>query len=163
MLHFSKSDEESNSSTSWMAWGWGHFQQIFSFGWTVFLRIRNKLVISDTACVFQSNLSMHAGTSYLQHHHQPPQPLPPTQATPLSSQVPSSHSNSVVQVYSTLPSMAGGGTAEVPTLGLQSFQSIQVQHCSLIHTITCNAHIWPVLNSQIHLIFNYMVHIWQRW
>ncbi|KAL1249348.1 hypothetical protein QQF64_020353 [Cirrhinus molitorella] len=74
----------------------------------------------------QSNLSMHAGTSYLQHHQQPPQPLPPAQATPLSSQVPSSHSNSVVQVYSTLPPMAGGGTAEVPALGLQSFQSIQI-------------------------------------
>ncbi|KAK9954693.1 hypothetical protein ABG768_016742 [Culter alburnus] len=74
----------------------------------------------------QSNLSMHAGTSYLQHHQQPPQPLPQTQATPLSSQVSSSNSNSVVQVYSTLPSMAGGGTAEVPALGLQSFQSIQV-------------------------------------
>lgn len=51
----------------------------------------------------QSNLSMHAGTSYLQHHQQPPQPLPPAQATPLSSQVPSSNINSVVQVYSTLP------------------------------------------------------------
>ncbi len=111
-----------------------------SFGWTLLLRIRNKLVISDTVCVFQSNLSMHAGPSYLQHHHQPPQPLPPTQATPLSSQVPSSHSNSVVQVYSTLPSLAGGGTADVPTLGLQSFQSIQVQHSSLI--ITCSTHIW---------------------
>ncbi|CAM4675175.1 unnamed protein product [Leuciscus chuanchicus] len=71
----------------------------------------------------QSNLSMHAGSSYLQHHHQP---LPPTQATPLSSQVSSSHSNSVVQVYSTLPSMAGAGTAEGPALGLQSFQSIQI-------------------------------------
>ncbi|XP_016086876.1 zinc finger protein 341-like isoform X2 [Sinocyclocheilus grahami] len=73
----------------------------------------------------QSNLGMH-GTSYLQHHQQPPQPLPPTQATPMSSQVPSSNSNSVVQVYSTLPPMAGGGTAEVSALGLQSFQSIQV-------------------------------------
>ncbi len=28
-LHFSKSDEETNSSTSWMAWGWVHFQQNF--------------------------------------------------------------------------------------------------------------------------------------
>lgn len=75
----------------------------------------------------QNNLSMHAGTSYLQHHQQqPPQPLPPSQATPLSSQVPSSHSNSIVQVYSTLPSMAGGGIAEVSALGLQSFQSVQV-------------------------------------
>ncbi len=28
MLNFSKSDEETNSSTSWMDWGWGHFQLI---------------------------------------------------------------------------------------------------------------------------------------
>ncbi len=26
MLHFSKSDEETNSSKSWMAWGWAHFR-----------------------------------------------------------------------------------------------------------------------------------------
>uniref|UniRef100_A0A672NKY9 Zinc finger protein 341-like n=1 Tax=Sinocyclocheilus grahami TaxID=75366 RepID=A0A672NKY9_SINGR len=113
--------------------------------------------LDQPMAAMQSNLSMHAATSYLQHHQQPLQPLPPTQATSLSSQVPSSNSNSVVQVYSTLPPMAGAGIAEVPTLGLQSFQSIQVQHCSLIHTITCNAHILPVLNSQIHLIFNYML------
>ncbi len=31
MLHFSKSDEDTNSSTSWMAWGWAHFQQVFIF------------------------------------------------------------------------------------------------------------------------------------
>uniref|UniRef100_A0A674NWG0 Zinc finger protein 341 n=1 Tax=Takifugu rubripes TaxID=31033 RepID=A0A674NWG0_TAKRU len=56
----------------------------------------------------QSNLSMH------------------TAAQPLSSQVPVSHSNSVVQVYSALPHMAGGGGAgggsgvgEIHTLGLQ--------------------------------------------
>nr|XP_005174589.1 zinc finger protein 341 isoform X1 [Danio rerio] len=68
----------------------------------------------------QSNLSMHAGSSYLQ----PPQPLPQVQATPLS-QVSSSNSSSVVQVYSALPPLTGAGTAEVPALGLQSFQSIQ--------------------------------------
>ncbi len=28
MLHFSKSDEETNSSTSWMAWEWAHFLAI---------------------------------------------------------------------------------------------------------------------------------------
>ncbi|XP_016349582.1 zinc finger protein 341-like [Sinocyclocheilus anshuiensis] len=82
--------------------------------------------LDQPMAAMQSNLSMHAATSYLQHHQQPLQPLPPTQATPLSSQVPSSNSNSVVQVYSTLPPMAGAGIAEVPTLGLQSFQSIQV-------------------------------------
>ncbi len=26
-LHFSKSDEETNSSTSWMVWGWGHISK----------------------------------------------------------------------------------------------------------------------------------------
>ncbi len=35
MLHFSKSDEETNSSTSRVAWGWAHSQQIFIFGWTI--------------------------------------------------------------------------------------------------------------------------------
>ncbi len=29
------SDEETNSSTFWMAWGWVHFQLIFMFGWTI--------------------------------------------------------------------------------------------------------------------------------
>ncbi len=33
------SDEETYSSTSWMAWRWVHFQQIFLFGWTVPLNI----------------------------------------------------------------------------------------------------------------------------
>uniref|UniRef100_UPI0037E78C8E zinc finger protein 341 isoform X2 n=1 Tax=Semicossyphus pulcher TaxID=241346 RepID=UPI0037E78C8E len=99
----------------------------------------------------QSNLSMHtAGVSYLQHHHhhhhhhhqqqqqQSSHPLPSGQTQahplptgqppqqPLSSQVPVSHSNSVVQVYSTLPHMAGGGGAEIHTLGLQPFHPVQV-------------------------------------
>uniref|UniRef100_A0A3Q3LCQ0 Zinc finger protein 341 n=1 Tax=Mastacembelus armatus TaxID=205130 RepID=A0A3Q3LCQ0_9TELE len=52
----------------------------------------------------------------------PPHPLPTGQPAqqPLSSQVPVSHSNSVVQVYSTLPHMAGGGGAEIHTLGLHN-------------------------------------------
>ncbi len=29
------SDKESNSSSSWMAWGWVYFQQIFISGWTI--------------------------------------------------------------------------------------------------------------------------------
>ncbi|XP_056130663.1 zinc finger protein 341 [Lampris incognitus] len=94
----------------------------------------------------QSNLNMHtAGVSYLQHHHHhhhhqqqpshslpsgqtPAHPLPSGQPSqqPLSSQVPASHSNSVVQVYSTLPPMAGGSSAEIHTLGLQTFQPVQV-------------------------------------
>ncbi len=28
-------DKETNSATSWMAWGWVKFQQIFIFGWTI--------------------------------------------------------------------------------------------------------------------------------
>ncbi|GLD45697.1 zinc finger protein 341 isoform X1 [Lates japonicus] len=97
----------------------------------------------------QSNLSMHAaGVSYLQHHHHhhhhhhhqqsPIHCLRPNITScgqpaqqPLSSQVPASHSNSVVQVYSTLPHMAGvggggGGGAEIHTLGLQPFHPVQV-------------------------------------
>ncbi len=33
------SDEESNSSTSWIAWWWVHFQNIFSYGWTIPLSV----------------------------------------------------------------------------------------------------------------------------
>ncbi len=33
-ISFSKSDEETNSSTSWLAWEWVSFQQIVIFGWT---------------------------------------------------------------------------------------------------------------------------------
>ncbi|XP_061758461.1 zinc finger protein 341 isoform X2 [Nerophis ophidion] len=97
----------------------------------------------------QSNPSMHTtGISYLQplhhhhHHHQHHQqqpsshPLPPgqTSAHPLpagqaslpSSHVPAGHSNSVVQVYSTLPHMATAGNAEIHTLGLHPFHPVQV-------------------------------------
>uniref|UniRef100_A0A3P8SB71 Zinc finger protein 341 n=1 Tax=Amphiprion percula TaxID=161767 RepID=A0A3P8SB71_AMPPE len=58
----------------------------------------------------------------------PAHPLPAGQPAqqPLSSQVPANHSNSVVQVYSTLPHMAGGGGAEIHTLGLQPFHPVQV-------------------------------------
>ncbi len=41
MLHFSKSDEETNSSTSRMTRGWAHFQLIFIFGWTI-LSMRHR-------------------------------------------------------------------------------------------------------------------------
>ncbi|MBN3281441.1 ZN341 protein, partial [Polyodon spathula] len=64
----------------------------------------------------QSNLSMHTGSSYLQHGPPHSQPLS------LSSQ----SGNAVVQIYSTLSPMAGNGTAEVQTLGLQQFQQLQV-------------------------------------
>ncbi len=37
------SNEETNSSTSWMAWGWVHFQQILTLGWTVPLRKLNRV------------------------------------------------------------------------------------------------------------------------
>ncbi|KAM9444964.1 zinc finger protein 341 [Clarias gariepinus] len=73
----------------------------------------------------QANLSMPSAASYLQHHPQASQALPLAQAPPLSAQVPSSINSSVVQVYSTLPPMAGGGNAEVHTLGLQPFNSVQ--------------------------------------
>ncbi len=35
MLYFSKSDEETNSSTSWMIWGRGHVQLISILGWSI--------------------------------------------------------------------------------------------------------------------------------
>ncbi|CAL8253643.1 unnamed protein product [Arctogadus glacialis] len=79
------------------------------------------------------------------HHHLPQHPhphpqtqqqqshaLPPSQPSQqaLSLQVPACHAhahNAVqVQVYSTLPPLAGGGGAEIHALGLQPFQSVQV-------------------------------------
>uniref|UniRef100_H2L5S2 Zinc finger protein 341 n=1 Tax=Oryzias latipes TaxID=8090 RepID=H2L5S2_ORYLA len=71
---------------------------------------------------------------------QPPLSLPSSQTAahslpagapaqqPLSSQVPSSHSSSVVQVYSAMPHMAGGGggVAEIHSLGLQAYHPVQV-------------------------------------
>ncbi|KAG7281595.1 hypothetical protein CRUP_010070 [Coryphaenoides rupestris] len=88
------------------------------------------------------------------HPHPQPQPqqqshaLPPGQPTQqvLSLQVPAlqvptslthnavqvqvptslTHNAVQVQVYSTLPPLAGGGSAEIHTLGLQPFQSVQV-------------------------------------
>uniref|UniRef100_A0A3B4ALY5 C2H2-type domain-containing protein n=1 Tax=Periophthalmus magnuspinnatus TaxID=409849 RepID=A0A3B4ALY5_9GOBI len=61
-----------------------------------------------------------------QPSQQPQQPqLPPSQQN-LSSQVPASHSNSVVQVYSALPHMSAGSSAEIHTLGVQPFHPVQV-------------------------------------
>lgn len=121
----------------------------------IILKIYMK-IYSRRFYVLQSNLSMHtAGISYLQHHqnhhphHQQQQqqqsshtmpsgqtaahtlPAGPPAQQPLSSQVPVSHSNSVVQVYSALPHMAGGGGAgggvgEIHTLGLQQFHPVLV-------------------------------------
>ncbi|XP_049610973.1 zinc finger protein 341 isoform X1 [Syngnathus scovelli] len=94
----------------------------------------------------QSNPGMHTtGVSYLQHHHPhhpqhqpthtlpqsqtPAHPLPggqPGQQPLVSSHVPASHGNSVVQVYSTLPHMVGGGNADIHPLGLHPFHPVQV-------------------------------------
>uniref|UniRef100_A0A8C5F485 C2H2-type domain-containing protein n=1 Tax=Gadus morhua TaxID=8049 RepID=A0A8C5F485_GADMO len=69
----------------------------------------------------QSNVSMHAAGSHA---------LPPSQPSQqaLSLQVPACHAHNAVQVqvYSTLPPLAGGGGAEIHALGLQPFQSVQV-------------------------------------
>lgn len=126
----------------------------FSFLYLNGLKALIPAALLSNLSLLQSNLSMHtAGVSYLQHHHhhhhhqqqqqqqQPPHPLPSSQAPnhplpaaqpsqqPISSQVPASHSNSVVQVYSTLPHMSAGGVgggSEIHTLGLQPFHSVQV-------------------------------------
>ncbi len=50
-LHFSKSAKETNSSTSWMAWGWAHFQLIFIFGWTIPL----MKSVSNSTCHLKCN------------------------------------------------------------------------------------------------------------
>ncbi len=49
MLNFSKSDEETNSSTSWLAWGWVHFHFWVNHSF-VFLTIF-KIVAIQLICV----------------------------------------------------------------------------------------------------------------
>ncbi len=39
------SDEETNTSISWMAWEWVHFQQIYISGWTVPLNSQGLIEI----------------------------------------------------------------------------------------------------------------------
>ncbi|XP_039623291.1 zinc finger protein 341 isoform X3 [Polypterus senegalus] len=70
----------------------------------------------------QSNMNMHASSSYLQH---PAHPAPPSQSASLVAQVPSSSSNAGAQVYSSLPAIAGNGAGEVQGLSLQHFQQSQ--------------------------------------
>ncbi len=45
------SDEETNSSTSYLAWGWLHFQQIFIFGWTIPLMSQHTMGILNNCIV----------------------------------------------------------------------------------------------------------------
>ncbi|KAJ0064692.1 hypothetical protein NL108_011780, partial [Boleophthalmus pectinirostris] len=89
--------------------------------------------ISAFTSIEQPMATMQAPVQVIQETKQQPQPsqqpqqpqLPPSQQN-LSSQVPASHSNSVVQVYSALPHMSGGASAEIHTLGLQPFHPVQV-------------------------------------
>ncbi len=66
VTHFSKSDEETNSSTSWMAWGGGHLYQVFIFVWTIPLITKEIWHVtihpSDLVCVRWSPLGA-AGVS----------------------------------------------------------------------------------------------------
>ncbi len=51
MQNFSKSDEETNSSTSWYilgTWGWVHFQLILILGWTIPLNMNSKFLNRST-------------------------------------------------------------------------------------------------------------------
>ncbi len=70
MLHFSKPDEETNSSTSWMVWGWGHFNFWVNYSfknyeeWYVF-KILTKLT-ANVVCVhdFKSQHKIKTDTFY---------------------------------------------------------------------------------------------------
>ncbi len=54
MLHFSKSDEEANSSTSCIAWGWAHFRQILIFGWSIHFSINCWIQLYKEKQILQS-------------------------------------------------------------------------------------------------------------
>ncbi len=70
MLHFSSSvHEETNSSTSWMAWGWVHYQHIVWINYSFYLkvnivallalyllvRIRQILVLNNLHCMLATH------------------------------------------------------------------------------------------------------------
>ncbi len=40
-----------NKLTSWMAWGWEHFQQMFNFGWTT--PLKREFIIYSPPCCFK--------------------------------------------------------------------------------------------------------------
>ncbi|XP_074868339.1 zinc finger protein 341 isoform X4 [Carettochelys insculpta] len=79
----------------------------------------------------QSSLSMHTGTGYLSQPPPPPPP-PPPQPPPPSAQTlgapgqPSTSSSRGVEVYSTPAPIAGNGTVEMQTLGMQPYPPIEV-------------------------------------
>ncbi len=47
-------DEETNSSTSWMVWVWVHFHQMFCFGYIyicIFMHLADTFIQSDLKCI----------------------------------------------------------------------------------------------------------------
>ncbi len=52
------SDEETNSSTLWMVWGWVHFQQIFIFVWNIFLYMHVKKIQGYYLCSYHFTVPM---------------------------------------------------------------------------------------------------------
>ncbi len=54
MTQFSKSDEETNAFTAWMAWV--HFQQITIFMWTVPLMQTDWLLFNEEVCIKRHDL-----------------------------------------------------------------------------------------------------------
>ncbi len=61
------SDEETNSFTSWMAWGWVYFQQMFIFEWTISLSLPevSKYVLVAMRFVWFSGLKIASDTTLL--------------------------------------------------------------------------------------------------
>ncbi|XP_026512588.1 zinc finger protein 341 isoform X2 [Terrapene carolina triunguis] len=82
----------------------------------------------------QSSLSMHTGAGYLSQPPPPPlpPPPPPPQPPPPPAQTlgapgqPSTGGSRVVEVYSAPAPMAGNGTVEIQTLGMQPYPPIEV-------------------------------------
>uniref|UniRef100_G3NLN0 C2H2-type domain-containing protein n=1 Tax=Gasterosteus aculeatus aculeatus TaxID=481459 RepID=G3NLN0_GASAC len=84
--------------------------------------------IDQPMAAMQTPIQQQQSSHPLPSSQTPAHPLPDGQPSqqPLSSQVPTSHSNSVVQVYSAMPHMGGGGGGEIHALGLQPFHPVHV-------------------------------------
>ncbi len=58
VLHISKSDEETNSSTSWIILRWEYFQLIFIFRWTIPLMAQIKSLLIMALLYFEQTSNL---------------------------------------------------------------------------------------------------------
>ncbi len=72
MLHFPKPDEETNSSTSWMIWRWGHFQLIQMYRWTTPVTVMHGILWLTRLTSFSTPFLLNTNNYAAWHPEQNP-------------------------------------------------------------------------------------------